>query len=391
MRRSVRSALLFSSMVLSLGCPSQEATEIGAVLPLTGEHQLYGQSVLKGIELAFEDVVGDEATSDWVLSVQDSESDPVKSAELVGALYDAGATAVIGGVVTDEALASVTVADRYSRVLLSPSASSAQLTGASKNFYRVFISDSKEGRIMAQFAVNDLTATTAVVLARQTNYARGLKDIFQEAFIGLEGELLDVIEYPTGSDLTGLIERAVTVEPDVVYLAGYADDVASMIEGLRERQFAGSILTTSAFATPEVMERVGSVAEGVFLTQTDFDPAGDNEAVARFVNRYARLNGTVPDLYSAHGFDALKVLAAGIVAAQGQPREVWSGLRSLREVPGVTGMLQFDEKGDVGKFPRVYRIHEGALVDHKKWLEEQKKQLLIRWQELRDQIDSRNG
>ena len=39
------------------------------------------------------------------------------------------AMVVIGGVMSDEALEMVAVADRYDRVLISPSASSPKLTG----------------------------------------------------------------------------------------------------------------------------------------------------------------------------------------------------------------------------------------------------------------------
>ena len=38
-------------------------------------------------------------------------------------------------------------------------------------------------------------------------------------------------------------------------------------------------------------------------------------------------------------------------------------MRNIQEYPGVTGRLQFDEKGDVGKFPHVYVITEGKAVD----------------------------
>jgi branched-chain amino acid transport system substrate-binding protein len=369
-----------------LGCPSRQVVEVGAVLPLTGEYALYGQGIRKGIELAFEDAKQAPAAGDWTLTVLDSRGDSEHSARLVGQLFEGGATAVIGGVTTDEALASVPVADRYGRVLLSPSASSAKLTNASKNFYRVFISDGKEGSSMAQFAADDLQAETAVVLARQTTYARGVKDIFQERFVDLGGEFLDVIEYPEGGgDLTGLIERAATLKPDVAYLAGYAQDIASLIEGLRESQFAGHIMTTSAFAAPEIIERVGAAAEGVFLTSTDFDPKSESENVSRFVARYVERNGLTPDLWAAHGFDAMHVLGTGIQRAD-SPGEVWSGLRALREVEGVTGALQFDERGDVGKFPRVYRIKEGAMVDHKKEQLAEQEKLRERIETLRKKI-----
>ena len=52
----------------------------------------------------------------------------------------------------------VSVADDAERVLLSPSASSLELTGISRNFFRVFFSDFDEGTTMGMFAVNKVTS-----------------------------------------------------------------------------------------------------------------------------------------------------------------------------------------------------------------------------------------
>ena len=38
-------------------------------------------------------------------------------------------------------------------------------------------------------------------------------------------------------------------------------------------------------------------------------------------------------------------------------------MRSVHEFPGVTGTLQFDDKGDVAKFPHVYIVTGGKAVD----------------------------
>lgn len=380
-------------MPVLAGCGSQEATQIGAVLPLTGEYQVYGQSIQKGIQLAFDELTPEGETSRWRLTVADSESNADKSKQSVQQLFETGATAVIGGVVTDEALQSVPVAERFDRVLLSPSASSPALTGISKQFYRVFISDSREGTIMAQFAVKDLEIADIVILATETTYATGIREVFQTNFERLGGEVVELIEVPkTASDFSGLVGRVITLDPSAVYLACYGEDIATMITSLRQRGFGGHILTTSAFASPAMIERVGSAAENVLLTQTDYDPESEAPHIQAFVEAFRQRHGLTPDLYAAHGYDALKVLVAAIDKAGGEPTEVWSGLRALREFPGVTGALQFNERGDVQKFPRIYRISESRLVDHKKDLRQRQEELKRRMEELQRRIAaSRRG
>lgn len=390
MRRAL--TLLTVLMVAALGCGKETSIQIGAVLPLTGGAQVYGQSIQKGVELAFEKLVAQDTEFQYSLSVLDSESDPDKGAALVEQLYGDGAMAVIGGVTTAEALKAVTIADEYDRVLLSPSASTPQLTGISKYFYRVFVSDAREGTTMANFATQKLKVSTAVILAKEDPYAQGNQEVFETNFVRQGGEVLEKILFPAvGGDFSGLIERVMTLNPDAVYLAAYAEEVSEMVRQLRAQAFGGYILSTAAFASPEIIEQVGQPAEGVFLTQAGFDTQSDVPLIKDFVDSYRAKYGLTPDLYAAHGYDSVMVLAAGIRQSGGDfASELWSGLRALRDYQGVTGTLQFDERGDVQKFPRVYVVNEGRLVDYEKEIERKRREIMEKLRDLEQQQRSSN-
>ena len=80
------------------------------------------------------------------------------------------------------------------------------------------------------------------------------------------------------------------------------------------------------------------------------------------------------------------VLSAGIAQSGGDfASELWSGLRALRDYQGVTGTLQFDERGDVQKFPRVYVINEGRLVDYEKEIERKRREIMEKLRRLEQQ------
>jgi branched-chain amino acid transport system substrate-binding protein len=379
-----RNISLLVLLLAAFGCQQEKVVKIGAVLPLTGEGATYGQPVNKGVELAFEEL---QARSDlpypFELDIRDSGSDPAKAAELLEQLYEEGALAVIGGVITPEALQMVTVADRYNQVLISPSATSPELTGISKNFYRVFPSDAREGATMGNFATQKLKAERVVILAKEHEYARGIQQQFSEQFEQFGGEVLELIEFPSvPSDLSGLVERVMTLEPDAVYLAAYAEDLAKMISGLRDLGYKGTIFTTSAFASPEIIEQVGKPAEGVFLTQAAFDTDSEEPKVSAFVSAYREKYGVNPGLYAAHGYDAFNVIAHAAIEKNALPSEFWSSVRSLREFEGATGTIQFDERGDVQKFPRVYVVNNGRLIDYEAEVERRRRALLDRLREL---------
>lgn len=384
----IRRKLSLLAVVLAVaGCQQDQTVRFGAVLPLTGEAAIYGQPIRKGVELAFEELkTREDFPYEVALTVVDSQSDPAKAKALLAEVYEQGALAVIGGVTTDEALAMVAVADRYDQVLISPSASTPELTGISKNFYRVFPSDAREGATMGNFATQKLNAEKVVILAKESAYARGIQQVFKAQFEQFGGQVLDLIEFPSvPSDLSGLVERVMTLQPDAVYLAAYAKDLAQMIKGLRALGYKGTIFTTSAFAAPESIEQVGRPAEGVFLTQAAFDPTSEDPKVRGFVQAYQTKYGVNPDLYAAHGYDSLNVLAQAVLEGGTLPSEVWKGIRSIRGYQGATGTIQFDERGDVQKFPRVYVVNNGQLIDYEAEVERRRRALVERLRELEKQ------
>ncbi len=173
-----------------------------------------------------------------------------------------------------------------------------------------------------------------------------------------------------------------TLEPEAVYIAAYAPDIAALLSALRNRGYENYIFTTSAFAAPAVIEQQGEAAEGVFLTQTVFEPDSEDAQIQGFVNAYRGTYGLPPDLYAAHGYDAMMVLAEALRKAGPIATDFWKGMTSIREFEGVTGMIQFDEKGDVQKFPRVYVVEEGNLVDYEAEVERRRRELLERLREL---------
>ncbi len=385
-----RGLALLLAIAAGGACGGERSVQLGAVLPLTGEAEVYGQSIQMGVELAFTELERrSEERAMMTLSVVDSRSDPERAAILAGQLYDDGALAVIGGVTSVEALAMVPVADARERVLLSPSASNPELSGISRRFYRVFISDAREGARMASFAVQNRKVLTAALLATDDAYGRGVEQVFETEFERLGGQVLASIDLPSGPrGFAALVERAIALDPAAVYLAAYAEDIAGLLGELRAQAFPGEIYTTSAFASPEVIARVGAAADGVLLTQPVFEAESDQPRIRDFVTRFRAKYGIAPDLYAAHGYDAVRVLEAAVAADRdGEPSAFWRSLRELRDLPGVTGTIQFDERGDVQKFPRVYVVDGGRLFDFEREIEAQRRALLERLRELEGRGD----
>ncbi len=372
-----------------MGCEPDSVT-IGVVVPLTGDHKSYGEANKRGVEIAYDEVIAAGYPVELNLSVVDTESDPNKARELLEAQFEAGALAVIGGSVSAEAKEMITGADRFERVLLSPSATSIELTKASRNFFRLAPSDDTAGNKMADFAFRVLELESVAIVAEDQTYAEGVQRAFSAAFEKLGGTVMELIQVPPNtSDFGGLMDRVLTLGPQAVYLAGYETGIAAMILELRRVNFKGRILTTHAFSSPSAIARVGKAAEGVILTQTVFEPDSDFAHVQSFVRAYRERFKEEPDLFAAEGYDTMKVLAKAIekkhTLASEVPRGLWD---EIKEFPGVTGSIQFNENGDVRKFPRVYIIGGDLLLyDYSKRLEENQKKLLEKQREIKERLE----
>jgi branched-chain amino acid transport system substrate-binding protein len=375
------------------GCGEKRVAELGVVLPLSGPWSIYGEPIRKGIELAVDEINQRHQKGDFPhrveIDVRDSESRPEKAAEALRELDRKGVLGTIGGVMSAEALAMIEVANDDERILLSPSASSPALSGMSRYFYRIYPSDFMEGTRLGSWVALNLDLESVVILTANNSFARGISRVFQNEFERYDGKVLEEIVYPEGTeDFAPFVRQALGHGPDAVYLADFADAVRRILAELARQGFEGRVLTTSAFAAPDVIEAAGEDAEGVILAQTVFDADSEDPKVMAFVQAYRDKYGETPGLFAAHGYDAMIVMAeASRLESSGLPNNFWKGLRALQDFVGVTGTIQFDSQGDVGKIPRVYVVQDGRLVDYDKILEQRRKELQEKRQQLFKELE----
>lgn len=387
-RSNLWRVLWAAPFTLVLGSCGGGQVRVGAVLPQTGAAEVYGKSIQRGIDLAAELAKADSGAPAVQLITVDSGSDPERAQDELKKLLDGGALTVIGGVTSAEALAMVPVAEKVDRILLSPSASLPQLTGISSNFFRIYPSDFAEGAVMARYAYDNLRLTTAVILAKQETYAKGIQQVFADEFQRKGGKILEVIEFPPNTvDFAALADRALTLRPESVYVAAYAEEILRMVSELRAHKFPGMILTTSSFAAASTIANTGAAAEGVLFTQASFEVEGElAPQVKSFVTAYRAKYRSDPDIYAAHGFDAYNIVLEAIRQGGTSGSSFWKGMRNIREYPGVTGVIQFDEKGDVQKFPRVYVVEKGRAVDREQQRQRQLDDARKRIEEIERQL-----
>jgi branched-chain amino acid transport system substrate-binding protein len=374
--RIITTMALVGFSLTALGCGAKVA-EIGAVLPLTGEYQSYGEASRKGLELAYEELLSGPTPPPMHLTIVDSGSQPETASQLLDDLYAQGAHAAIGAVTSAEAAAMVRVADDYDRVLLSPSATDPQLTRDSRNFYSIATPDDRASSTMATFAAGRLGVKKVVVVSDESVSSAAL-DAFRSSIELQRGHIISdysLGEFTTSggeADLAALAKKVRSQRPDAVFLVGYEDELGTLIQELRKSRFRGNILTTHAIAP--ALKRLGRHATGVLLTHTVY-----SEERAGFVERYRAKYGEAPDVFAAEGYDVMMVLAAALKDRPIHPNEIRKGLRDgVKGFVGATGEIQFTDKGGIGRYPRVFSVAKDlTLQDHGKELDVKQERIRI--------------
>lgn len=377
--------VILAAGALGLSCGGSKKVVFGAVLPLTGEDAVYGVEIQRGIEIALEQLKKERGFTNLAVEVVDSQSDQEIARQQLEALYSKGVRAAIGGVTAAEAMTMAQVADANNRVLISPSASTPAVEKASRYVYRIWPSYVREGTVMGQYAAEKLCKRAAVLVA-ETPYTQDVEKVFEESFREHGGEVLEVLQHHPDVDHSVMVQQLVSINPDCIYISDYAEEVGQTLRLLDAEGYEGKVLTLSTFASPKAIAAIGEPAEWTYLTHPAYDPADPtNPVLQSFVQAYQEAYDTVPGAFAAHGYDAMLLLAEAAAGGGSSGSDFWKGMRGLVEVQGVTGVLQFDEMGDVQKFPRVYFILEGQLRDHQKYEQERADRLRQEIEELRRQ------
>lgn len=378
----------------AVGCgPEVPTVTITAIAPLTGEAQVYGQEIVNGMQLRHERLLaGDEEIGyNVVLEVVDSEGDPAQAATLLETAFTSS-LAAIGGVTSGEALAMIPVVNESDRVLLSPSASSPDLSGVSEFFYRLYPSAEIEASTMATFLRDRLQVERLVVVAHDTAFGTSLADAIESVW---GTQLAGRVVFTAASDQNAMVDEALGYDADAIYVAASGSALAEAMQALRLGGFNEPhdyLAASSSLAIESVLMEAGPAANNSVLTAPPYDTESLDEPVASFVAAYQEKHGALPSYYAALGYDALWVYIEALseVDVIAVPSDFLKGMRAVRELQGVTGNIQFRETGDVQKFTRIYQIVDGKLVDFEKYQKERRDELMKQMQDTLRQLERAN-
>ena len=363
---SLSGALTGALCIWWVGC-SLEPVRLGVVLPMSGPYATYGASLERGARVAVDQVNREGGVQGRRLEVlvRDSGSRPEQAAmEFQELIIKEKVPAVVGGGTSAEALAMAATAERERRVLLSPSASSPELTPVGEWVFRNWPSDEIEARTMADFAAFTLHVTRIAIVEEQSAYARGIAGAFVTHF-EKAGRSDERIGLPMkGADFPETVKRVQALRPEVqaVYLVGYGEKVVPLQHALRASGLNVPVLSVSALSDGDILKRSASELEGIVFARPSFDLDNDSPVSQEFLVAYQSRYGGEPDIYAAHAYDSVRLLAEAMAMEGIGPEEIKRGLLKIKNFPGASGSITFDSHGDIVQTFELCVIKGGKAI-----------------------------
>jgi serine/threonine protein kinase len=264
--------------------------------------------------------------------------------------------------------------------MVAQSASSDDLTNISSYFFRVVPPNSVEAAVGARYAKEKLGAQKVVVFSDPSDsYSRSLAEDFSKSFTAGGGQVAKTINYKRGdaqSISTGLQQLTSGAAPDLIYFAGYAVDINTILAevptsqtlsntkilggdalyelgGYDQRGRAGfNRLHFTAFAYPDEWSILGKEKPAFFQSYIDAFSASNPQGSYGF---------TRPSNNVMLSYDATLALLTGVKNGLNggkslKPEALQQALQQIKganALQGVSGQISFGPDGNPADKPVV--------------------------------------
>lgn len=357
--------------------------QIGNLLPLTGDLSAFGPPGRKAAELAVEEMksAARESGSEINVTLRNADTETSEQAAVQAArqVASAGAGCIAGPWASSETIpVGTTVAARQQVPIISPSATSAEITDLQDNgfVFRVAPSDDLQATALADTIEKELGGTegTISLAARNDAYGEGFINAFKQAWEDRGGTTAGPVLYdPQQPNYNSEAGQIVQGDPAAYVIIDFPDTYAKMGAALsRTGDFdASRLFTADGLAADEVPEGIpGRSLIGARGTRPGTPQEG--RVAEEFNELFASAPGPGRQTFDAQVFDATTLCFLGAVAAgSGEGAEIQEQLQAVSAPPGkkytylelteavqalqngddidfdgVTGPIDFDDNGD---------------------------------------------
>jgi branched-chain amino acid transport system substrate-binding protein len=345
--------------------------KIATQSPLSGGQAALGEGIKLGAQLAVEKFKGNLEKAGFKVELVpfDDQAKPdvgVANAKNINA--DKDIMVVIGHLNSGVAIPSSEVYKEVNLAMISPANTNPTVTDRGyKNVYRVCGRDDVQGVVGAEFAKAQNTKSVYVIHDK-TAYGQGIADFFKAdaekkgiKVLGFEGT-------EEKSNFDPLLTPIKAKNPDLIYFGGIYEQAGPFFKQAREKGIKAKFMGPDGLDSSDLTKIAGKAVVGMNYTSVA-GPVSVYPQAKQFGEEFKKKFSKNPEPFAAQAYDstaiAIKALEAVTKGGKAPTREaVAEAVRAVKHT-GITGAVEFDEKGDPKK--ALYFVLQVASDNPEKW------------------------
>ena len=329
---------------------------LGSVLPLTGDISSLGQGAKSAMEIAVREINNKGGINGKKLKIiyEDGNCNAKEAANAANKLINIiKVPVIVGGVCSSETLAMAPLAEASKTVLFSPCSSAPSITNAGDYIFRSYPSDDFEGNFGAEFVYNELGIRKVATMTCLSDWCVGINRVFEKSFKELGGDIVEKEEFEQGSkDLRTQLTKIKKSNPELIYFISYTESAIAGLEQIRELNIDAKVLGANTFDDPNILKRSKESGEGTMFSILDSDVSDEFKA------KIKKQTGSedIP-VCTTQGYDNIYILVDIIERVGLDSEKIKNEIYKVKNYQGVSGVLTFDENGDVLATNYVIKIY----------------------------------
>jgi branched-chain amino acid transport system substrate-binding protein len=347
--------------------------KIATQSPLSGGQAALGEGIKLGTQLALDQLKGpiEKAGFKVELVPYDDQAKPdVGVSNAKNVIADKDILLVVGHLNSGVAIPSSEVYKDAQLAMISPANTNPTVTD--RNYLsvsRVCGRDDVQGVVGAEFA-KGLKIKSAYVIHDKTTYGQGVAEFFRDHAKKIGIEVLGFEGTEEKSNFDPIITPIKAKNPDLIYFGGIYDQAAPFFKQAREKGVKSQFLGPDGMDSSDLTKIGGKAVVGMYYTSVA-GPVTVYPKAKKFADDYKSKFKKDPEPFAAQAYDSaaigLKALEAAIKGAGGKAPSREAVAKEVRKTKytGLTGTIEFDEKGDPKK--ALYFVLQVASEDPGKW------------------------
>lgn len=337
---------------------------IGVVSALTGPASYYGQSTMKGAEVAKEKLKEIYPNLKIELFHEDSFFTPKGGIDAYNKLKASNNINALITMASNVSVAVRPVAAIDNMLHIAASSLANNFSSPNDLSYRTTAKGEVEAKPAIEFLANKGSKRLGIIYMQNDIGTSLLESLKKEA--SLAGITILAEEgYPAEqNDYRTILLKMRSTNVDSIYLASLASQVAIILKQADELGLSSTLITYRAGEDPVLIKNAGVLAEKIFYTNS-YDDTSPNSKVKEFDDAYRTKWGEGSNGFAAEAYEAT-LLIADTFAKCGNDREcAKTFLSSIKNRPSVIGPISFDEYGDVVYPFFIKTVRDGKFVRYK--------------------------